>query len=132
MTKKVKKIVKDKKVVKVEKVQPPNFGNMPKKFKNWKSTEQGNLKHRVGTRGHYYIYYKGNYDIEDIREFAQLTSNRLKLDGRIQEKQVGVMYEKEGSRSGKSTIVGEDVDVEDLRDRYTHDLGDITGFYVII
>ena len=144
MSKKVKKIVKDKKVVKVEKVKPPSptksarllrrpkFDKMPKKFKNWKATEQGNLKHRVGTRGHYYIYYKGDYDIDDIREFAQLTSNRLKDDGRIEEIQVGVMYENEGSMSGKSTAVGEDVDVEDLRNRYEHDIGDVTGFFIVI
>lgn len=103
-----------------------------KRFKRWKPKEEGRLKHRIGVRGHHYIYYDGKYDIDDIRDFARIKSNELKLDKRIKQIQVGIVYENEGSRVGKSTKTGEEVDVRDLRDEYDHDIGDIKGFYFVI
>lgn len=101
--------------------------------KKWKPIRQGPLQHSIGGKKLYYLKFNGDFEVDNIREFAQRKSNAL-FDGEAKTKsiQVSVIYSNEHDRSGKMTAIGAEVDVKDLRNMYKYDLGGITGFYVYL
>jgi hypothetical protein len=100
------------------------------KGRKWTIKRQGPMKHSIGGKKLYYVYFQGKFEIDEIRAFAQKKSNDIKRDGKIKFIQVAVVYDKERDRSGKITKVGEPVDVRNLSNSYDYDVGDITGFYI--
>ena len=100
--------------------------------KQWKPVKEGEMKHKLAGKRFYYLKFEGNFDIDEIREFAQKKSDQLQKDGRVRQIQVSVVYSDEYDRSGKMTNVGDEVDVKDLRNQYNYNLGDITAFYIYL
>jgi len=105
-----------------------------KKFSaaKWTPFSVGDLKHKLNGRKSMYIKYRGEFTVDDIRDFAQTKSDALVLSDTVQYISVGVVYSTEGDRSGKMTKPGDPVDVRDLQASYTFNLGDIVGFIIYI
>jgi hypothetical protein len=114
----------------------------PRKYfdQKWVFNERGFLKSKYSGRRNYWMRYRGEFEIEDIKNFAQdmsnvakaqHVSNTAKAQRKMKEIQVAVYYANEGDKSGKMTPVGDPVDVKDLRNQYKWDVGDIVGFTLI-
>lgn len=101
----------------------------------WVPVSRQQLKHKIRGRSVYAAKFlaKKNFDLDDIRKFAEKTQQKLARSQTVENIQITYHYANNKHRGNIMKPIDEDLDLVDYRNEYDEtEYGEITGFTILL